>query len=248
MISTSHLHNFQILPQRPQNSYPPHPREGGPPGKVSEICAAGHAPLSSGPLGVRWPSRPTGHIPLASGSAVWPAACPRVNQTCDTRRSCSGQSSGNKPQGSPGEPLCLSGFRQLGSRWSCHLLLWQKAVLKRVAKWMNLCLFSIKFCYSNLLSWAEHQNPIVQGKGKWAMDGNLIDTGGSALSFCESTFVTEAVNSVRLIPRIWNALSHGHGLWLVLVSAPLQADRMYRKTYFHATLRLLQQHACERRH
>ena len=146
MIPASHLHSFQIASPCSWSSCLPRPREGGPPGKASEICGAGHAPLSSDPLGVRWPSRPAGHTPPASGSAAWPSACPRANQTCDTRRSCSGQSSGNKPRGSPGEPLCPFGFHQLGSRWSCHLLLWQKAVLGGMARSTNLCLCSIKFC------------------------------------------------------------------------------------------------------
>lgn len=104
------------------------------PGRASEICEARHVLPSSDRLGVQWPSRPAGHTLLASGSAVWPLVCRRVSQTCGTRRSCSGQSSGNKPQGSPGEPLYPSDFRQLGNRWSCHLLLWQKTALGRVAK------------------------------------------------------------------------------------------------------------------
>lgn len=128
--SISHLYNLQNITPVPLKQLPSPPWGRGIPDTVSETCGARHALLSSGLLGVQWPSRPTDHSPPASGSAVWPSVCPRVNQTCDTRRSCSGRSSGNKPQGSPDEPLCPSDFRQLGSRWSCHLLLWQKNCVK----------------------------------------------------------------------------------------------------------------------
>lgn len=118
--------NLQNVPPVSLKQLPSTPEGRGLPGTVSGTCGAGHVLPSSGLLGVQRPSRPAGHTHLASGSAVWPAACPHGNQTCDTRRSCSGRSSGNKPQGSPGELLCPSGFHQPGNRGSCHLLLWQK--------------------------------------------------------------------------------------------------------------------------
>lgn len=104
------------------------------PDTVSEICAARRALLSSGLLGAPPPSRPADHIPLASGSAVWPSGYRHESRTCDTRMSCSGQSSGNRPRGSPGGPLCPSDFHQLGNRWSCHLLLRQNSVSGRPDK------------------------------------------------------------------------------------------------------------------
>lgn len=114
---------------------------------VSEICAARHVLLSSGLLGAQPPSRPVDHIPLASGSVVWPSVYPHESRTCDTRRSYSGQSSGNRPQGSPGGLLCLSDFHQLGNRWSCHLLLRQNCVSGRPAKFLQIFSLSLAKYY-----------------------------------------------------------------------------------------------------
>lgn len=128
------------------------------PDTVSEICAARHALPSSGLLGARPPSRPADHTPLASGSAVWPSVCRRGSRTCDTRRSYSEQSSANRPRGSPAGPLCPSDFRQLGNRWSCHLLLRQNSVSGRPD--MSTALFSLScqvLLPTKTFSWAGHQ-------------------------------------------------------------------------------------------
>lgn len=122
----------------------PHPSDLKPqsiPDTVSEICAARHALPSSGLLGARPPSRPADRTPLASGSAAWPSVYRRESRTCDTRRSYSEQSSANTPRGSLAGLLCPSDFRQLGNRWSCHLLLRQNSVSGRPDR--STALFSL---------------------------------------------------------------------------------------------------------
>lgn len=187
IIPASHLHNLQQyrLSIPAATALPPQPWEEVIPDKVSETCGARHALPSSGHLGVQWPSRPADRTPLASGSAVWPWVCRRGTQTCDTRRSCSGQSSGNKPQGSPGEPLCPSDFHQLGNRWSCHLLLWQRTVLGRVARITTLLslLFQVSLIKS-FLRWVP-RTQICSGKGEVCILGDLMGTWGPALSSCK---------------------------------------------------------------
>lgn len=111
------------------------------PGSVSQTCAEEHVPPSSSLPGARSGSRAPGHIRLAFGTAAWSSGCRHAGRSCGTRKSCSGQSSASKSRGSAAGQLCLSGFRQLVSKWSCHLLLWQKDCVRNSDQ-MSFSLFT----------------------------------------------------------------------------------------------------------